>query len=73
MLSIYDVFLLAPALSSLGGLDSSNQGNVFNTSIDFLRLIGEYGGEMNSTLSMTDNQVCVCVCVCVCPFVFANA
>ena len=65
VLSIYDVFLLAPALSSLGGLDSSNQGNVFNTSIDFLRLIGEYGGEMNSTLSMTDNQVCVCVCVCV--------
>lgn len=65
--SLYDVFLLAPALA---GQDSfatesedspdGNDGDDLNPVgqlISFIRIVGEYGGEMNTTASMVYNQV----------------
>lgn len=57
--SVYDVFLLSPAVVGLDDFESVSGGNSANTTsllIDFLRLIGEYGGQMNFTLAQTFNN-----------------
>lgn len=62
LFSIYDVFLLAPALSGRASLGSSSEDSPDNNDagssglglfVDFLRIVGEYGGEMNVTSSMS--------------------
>ena len=59
--SVYDVFLLAPAVVGLDDFEGvtagGEQDNVTSLLIDFLRLVGEYGGEMNFTLTQTFQSV----------------
>lgn len=64
--SLYDIFLLAPALEGQSGFTSSNNSpdgqnsddvNLSGLLINFLRIIGEYGGEMNATASMNFFEV----------------
>ena len=58
--SVYDVFLLAPAVVGLDDFDSVSGGNQQNATsllIDFLRVVGEYGGVMNFTLAQTFIEV----------------
>lgn len=59
LLSLYDIFLLAPALSGLGGFatDDDSDANLAGLLINFLRTVGEYGGEMNSTVSSSYSEV----------------
>lgn len=66
--SLYDIFLLAPALidedfnldppqkDSFVGIDNGGD-KVISLFINSLRTIGEYGGEMNSTVSMSFSEV----------------
>lgn len=54
--SVYDIFLLAPAVAGLDAFEAVMGGNAGATTgllIDFLRVVGEYGGEMNFTLGLT--------------------
>ena len=64
--SVYDVFLLAPAIAGLEGFEEvAEEGGGEETTgllVSFLRVVGEYGGEMNFTLAQTFNQVCMYVC-----------
>lgn len=63
LFSLYDLFLLAPALAGQDGFttstnespngDDADDQNLAGQLINFLRIIGEYGGEMNNTLSTT--------------------
>ncbi len=59
--SVYDVFLLAPAVVGLddfeGTMTDDGNENVTALLIDFLRLVGEYGGEMNFTLGQAFRDV----------------
>ncbi len=58
--SIYDVFLLAPSVAGLDDFQSVAGGGGGDTTgllIDFIRLVGEYGGEMNFTLAQTYKEV----------------
>lgn len=58
--SVYDVFLLAPAITGLDDFNAVAAGeneNIVSLLIDFLRVVGEYGGEMNFTLSQTYDTV----------------
>ena len=65
--SLYDIFLLAPALAGLDGFTTStnespngsdeNDINLTGLLINFLRTIGEYGGVMNTTASMSFHGV----------------
>lgn len=67
--SLYDIFLLAPALAGLDSfVTSTNESpngsdeddvNLTGLLINFLRTIGEYGGEMNTTASMSFHGVCI--------------
>ena len=70
LFSIYDIYLMTPGLESVANLESvqetSNTGDGnggVGIVLDFLRVIGEYGGTMNSTLDTVTTQVCKCVCV----------
>ena len=51
---LYDVFLLAPALAGVATVE--REGNVVGFAIDFLRLVGEYGGDMNRTVALVEPQ-----------------
>ena len=71
LFSIYDIYLMTPGLESVANLESvpetSNTGDGnggFSIVLDFLRIIGEYGGTMNSTLDTVTTQVCLCKLVC---------
>ena len=64
--SLYDVFLLAPALAGESDINTpvkdnpdgmNNDVNPTGQLINFLRIIGEYGGEMNITASLSFNEV----------------
>ena len=59
--SIYDIYLLAPALANVANIQSSvNTGNGnagLDIVLDFLRVAGEYGGIMNYTLDVVTAQV----------------
>ena len=55
--SVYDVFLLAPSVVEADGFGMASKDEVTGLLIDFLRLVGEYGGVMNSSLSQTYNSV----------------
>ena len=64
LFSIYDIYLLAPGLEMVASLESAQRmantgdGNGgFGIVLDFMRIAGEYGGVMNSTLEMTSSQV----------------
>lgn len=67
ILSLYDLFLLAPALAGQDNFVSSSSDspdgndedddNLTGSLINFLRVIGEYGGEMNATVSLSYNEV----------------
>ena len=54
--SIYDVFLLAPSVIGSDSFDDVSTDDMSGL-INFLQVVGEYGGEMNSTLSQTYNSV----------------
>ena len=57
--SLYDIFLLAPALAGKDSFATSSvSSNLVGELINFLRIIGEYGGAMNITASMSYNKVC---------------
>ena len=66
LFSIYDIYLLAPGLEAIADVSSAqqsaNSGN-FNAGIDvvvdFLRIVGEYGGTMNYTLDVVTAQVSI--------------
>ena len=64
LFSIYDVYLLAPALARVASLEAlqetSNSGDVNGIVLNVLRVVGEYGGSMNSTLDIARTQVSVC-------------
>ena len=55
LISLYDVFLLAPAVSGLSSIED-NDVNTLGYAIDFLRTVGEYGGAMNNTIAETGSQ-----------------
>ena len=58
--SVYDVFLLAPSLAGitdLESIDASNQTATTDFLVRLLRIVGEYGGVMNTTLSETYTSV----------------
>ena len=60
--SVYDTFLLAPAVSGLDNFEGLTSGteqaeNLTTLLINFLRVVGEYGGEMNFTLTETFRNV----------------
>ena len=64
LFSIYDIYLLAPALQTVADINSAqqsvNMGNFdagIDVVIDFLRVAGEYGGTMNYTLDVVTAQV----------------
>ena len=64
LFSIYDIYLLTPALQSvtdIGSVQTSvNTGNGnagIDLVLDFLRVAGEYGGTMNYTLDVVTAQV----------------
>ena len=60
LFSIYDIYLLAPGLASVASLDSVQETTSNNDNgivLDVLRIIGEYGGTMNSTLDLVRNKV----------------
>ncbi len=51
--SLYDIYLLAPALAQLQPV--SSERSAVGYALDFLRTFGEYGGHMNLTLEQTEN------------------
>ena len=60
--SVYDIFLLAPAVMGLDDFsaitnEDDEDASAVSLVVDFVRLTGEYGGEMNSTLTQTFNSV----------------
>ena len=60
--SVYDIFLLAPSVAGLESFqrqEEKEDENMPATSliIDFLRVVGEYGGEMNFTLAQVYRKV----------------
>ena len=55
LFSIYDVYLLIPALAGVNSVQSS--GTNISTVLEFLRVVGEYGGTMNYTLDAVTAQV----------------
>ena len=64
LFSIYDIYLLAPGLEKVARLESTQRtantgdGNDgFGIVLDFMRIAGEYGGVMNSTLEVASSQV----------------
>ena len=67
LFSLYDIFLLAPALAGQDRFatsdnespDGDDGENLAGQLINFLRIIGEYGGEMNNTVSRTSFEVSV--------------
>ena len=63
LFSIYDIYLLAPGLARVASLESAqemvNTGNENGVVLSVLRIIGEYGGLMNSTLDLVTTQVCI--------------
>lgn len=71
--SLYDIFLLAPALAGQDGFTSSENEspdgddaddvNLAGQLINFVRTIGEYGGEMNTTASMSYYEVRIFLCM----------
>ena len=64
LFSVYDIYLLAPGLSTVANLQNSAQtsNDGSNTAgltivLDFLRVAGEYAGTMNYTLDVARTQV----------------
>ena len=66
LLSLYDIYLLAPGLAMVADLRNSMDAasNSEGTGagglgvvLDFLRVVGEYAGTMNNTLDLATNQV----------------
>ena len=65
--SLYDIFLLAPALAGQDSFATSNEDspdgnnsddpNLNALLVNFLRTIGEYGGEMNTTVLLSFDEV----------------
>ena len=51
---LYDIFLLAPSLA--GVVQIQDERTAVGYAIDFLRVVGEYGGDMNGTLAFTEPQ-----------------
>ena len=51
---LYDVFLLAPALQGLAAVRDAGSGTI-GVALDFIRIVSEYGGAMNTTLEATIN------------------
>ena len=53
--SLYDSFLIAPSLAELEAIPNSVEFSV-GYGMDFLLTFGEYGGEMNSTVMLTESK-----------------
>ena len=51
---LYDIFFLAPSLAGVAEVE--RERNAVGFAIDFLRIVGEYGGDMNSTLAYAQPQ-----------------
>ncbi len=71
LLSIHDIYLLAPGLARVASLESVQQtantgdGNGgIDVILDTLRVIGEYGGTMNNTLDTVTTQVLLSSMTC---------
>ena len=66
LFSIYDIYLLSPGLARVQGLETAqgtansgdNLGGV-SSLLDYLRVIGEYGGIMRYTLDTATTEVCI--------------
>ena len=70
LFSVYDIYLLAPGLATVANVETASNtendgsGNAgIGIVLDFLRIAGEYGGTMNSTLDLVTTQVGVCLSV----------
>lgn len=67
LFSIYDLYLLSPALTRVTSLVAVGKANTgdniggITTIFDFLRVAVEYGGAMNYTLNVVTSQVSRCV------------
>ena len=65
LFSIYDIYLLAPGLARVASIesaqDTANTGDGNSVVLNVLRIVGEYGGIMNSTLDLVTTQVCTCM------------
>ena len=66
LFSLYDIYLLAPGLSTVANLEQSmdaqsdgrgDGAGALGIVLDFLRVVGEYGGTMNNTLDVATTQV----------------
>jgi len=56
--SVYDILLLAPTLAGFQDIQSEdNADEVTDLLVDFVRVAGEYGGEMNFTLAHAADEV----------------
>ena len=55
ILSLYDVYLLAPSLAGLETFQNQEEISI-GYGIDFLLTVGEYGGQMNTTVMSTGIQ-----------------
>ena len=70
LFSIYDIYLLTPALETVADINSvqssvnTGDGNAgLGVVLDFLRVAGEYGGTMNYTLDVVTAQVSYACCI----------
>ena len=64
IISVYDIYLLSSSLQRITDLESiqaaSNSGNGIggiDIMLNFLRVVGEYGGTMNHTVDLVDRKV----------------
>ena len=53
--SLYDVYLLAPSLNGLETIQNKEEISI-GYGIDFLLTVGQYGGEINNTVVLTETQ-----------------
>ena len=57
--SMYDIFLLAPSLLGRDNLNMTNEANQTEVLFNFLILVGEYGGQISSSINRTYSLVSV--------------
>ena len=55
--SLYDMFLLSASLRGLVAVASQEQSLQPGYALDFLRIVAEYGGQMNSTVIATEKKL----------------
>ena len=57
LFSLYDVYLLAPSLNGLETIQNEEENLIsIGYGSDFLLTVGQYGGEINSTVVSTETQ-----------------